>query len=34
MWAFPSSSSAALWRYYPQMLELEADLTAGWMLDL
>ena len=23
-----------LWRYYPQMLELEADITAEWMLDL
>ena len=23
-----------LWRYYPQMLELEADLTDEWMLDL
>jgi transposase len=23
-----------LWRYYPQMLELEADLTTEWMLDL
>jgi transposase len=23
-----------LWRYYPQMLELEADLTAEWMLEL
>jgi transposase len=23
-----------LWRYYPQMLELESDITAEWMLDL
>ena len=23
-----------LWRYYPQMLELEKDITAEWMLDL
>src|SRR6201982_1464211 len=23
-----------LWRYYPQMLELDADITDEWMLDL
>ncbi|HEX4171897.1 MAG TPA: hypothetical protein VHY82_05405, partial [Acetobacteraceae bacterium] len=23
-----------LWRYYPQMLELTDDVTAGWLLEL